>query len=56
MKKEIICGFIIRTTQKAWQLLDESLQLDPETDIIYVRRAPADVKFKIVELLPREGP
>lgn len=53
-REEIICGFIIRTTQKAWQLLDESMQLDPETDVIYVRRVPADVKLKIVEILPRE--
>lgn len=54
MTEKIIVGFIIRTTKKAWKELEEHIQLSGIADIVYVRRAPVDVKLKIVEILPRE--
>ena len=53
MTEKIIVGFIIRTTKKAWKELEEHIQLNGIADIVYVRRAPVDVKLKIVEILPR---
>jgi len=54
MNEKIVVGLIIRTTDKIWRELENYIQFNDMTDIVYVRRAPVDVKLKIVEILPRE--
>jgi len=54
MNDRIVVGLIIRTTDKVWRELENYIQFNDMGDMVYVRRAPVDVKLKIVEILPRE--
>jgi len=53
MKKPIIVGLIIRIESERWKPFDEEITLDPDIDLIYIRRVSNGKILKITEVLPR---